>query len=864
VSVKLITTNNIFEDIFLPLSQRNKSNEKDGNQQLQASPVPFKPRSTLLNISYPGESLDKSSSIGLSNNNNEGNELRTYFYRYIGFENKDDYIKKLILLNERMSLLGNSELKLSNSIPQPYNSELTERVKDVLNSLSELDIRNEKLIEALNKEEIFKLTGSSLINERIKGAFLTVMKLFYINEPVASLSIEQNFIVKLIIWAKEYLPKLYSAQGEDILPKVAYFGSIKKHEVYFLIMLSQTGCDVLYINSSSDNDYIKIDKKSDFSILKENENKADIKFEFKDIKVEKQIEGKLSINVAKKVEGRLNLDLQRTAPAGDNAVTILRKAIDIFEDIVFPLSNRLGYIGPPSPTLPIYFYRYIGFQNNNLLGEDEYYNRIFSLDKKLTALNCGYVKFTNGIPMPFTEEIDIVVNKLMGVFKGALIKDKSNIIKGIIRYGILSGSMDPIFIKLVNDAFEKVVDMYLNNESTVNINRLENFIYKIVVWINRYYNQLFKNKNFVDSPKILFYGDIKAHEVYFLLFLSFIGCDILYLNTEEIKDKPFKEIDPGEDFSYLLLNDKTAPLKSFPEKEKVLRKTTTAFNASQEIEKIIFSEEVGMFKPWQFEDYTTSPITLKTTLDELKILWAQDSKFRPEFKIQMGTVYVPNLFAKINGTQESLEEYWSDIKDFSKAQNTHLMRNVPFTRVNYTKQEKYSAAFLLNRDGNINKELLLGSKLYKFGYLRTSLQNFLLVKLNELLSSNVFKKVIDNDFRLTILMAIINLDEEILKLLETFDYPGNVPKIVIYNNLKEQFSDEDSIIIAFLNSVGFDIVIFTPTNYNTIEQKLRDDLFDKFQLPSIHYELQLSEAVNQENLSDKSKSIFSRILGKRQ
>jgi hypothetical protein len=534
----------------------------------------------------------------------------------------------------------------------------------------------------------------------------------------------------------------------------------------------------------------------------------------------------------------------------------MKNAINVFEDITFPLSKRTGYVGLPCPVLPIYFYRCIGIEGEGINAEDEYYNKLYNLDKKLTNLGSGYVRFINRIEAPENIEIEKASSRFKGVLNTSE-ANKDKIISDVVKNGILEGQREPLVNTLVNTAFERMLKLYLSKEQGINAARLQNFVLKMVVWANRYYKLLFINKGFSESPKVLYYGDIKAHEVYFLIFLSSIGCDVLYLTTEEEKDKPFIMIDPKEEYTNLVVYENILPMQEFPDKERIIRKTTTAFNASRELEDIIYTGESGLFRPWQFEEYNTKPITLRTTYDELKLLWKEDAKIRPEFKVENGAVYVPNLFAKINGTSENLEQYWEDYRFFVKQNNTLEIRRVPFTDANFTRQEMYSGAYLLDKNGRVSKETLETSKFYKFGYLRTSLQNLLIDKLNDLLESKNFKRQIDNNFKLLTLMTVMSLSDEILKLIETFDYPTSIPKLVIYNNAREAFSDEDAIVIAFLNSIGFDIVIFTPTNYNTIEQKLREDMFDKFQLTAIQFDLQIPTMINR----DKSKSILSRMFG---
>ena len=64
------------------------------------------------------------------------------------------------------------------------------------------------------------------------------------------------------------------------------------------------------------------------------------------------------------------------------------------------------------------------------------------------------------------------------------------------------------------------------------------------------------------------------------------------------------------------------------------------------------------------------------------------------------------------------------------------------------------------------------------------------------MKTDMLKKVIDKEFKLKILMTILNLDKNILQLIQQYDYPSKIPKLLIYDNNESIFSDEDSIIFV--------------------------------------------------------------------
>lgn len=62
-------------------------------------------------------------------------------------------------------------------------------------------------------------------------------------------------------------------------------------------------------------------------------------------------------------------------------------------------------------------------------------------------------------------------------------------------------------------------------------------------------------------------------------------------------------------------------------------------------------------------------------------------------------------------------------------------------------------------------------------------------------------------------------------------------KIVYISTTEKTISLEDSIIMAFLNLMGFDILFFVPTGYQTIEKYFNSIIMEEHQIGEYKYEL---------------------------
>ncbi len=753
-------------------------------------------------------------------------EQGAYFYRLIGFDDQAEFLKKVALLHQQLTKLGDLYLYFSSNIPIPFNKILTDKIAQALADLKSTQPR--VICDCLDQAKLFPAA-----NNQIKNNLQTILELYIKNEPEANQGMVKNFVSKIMLWTYRYISSL-EQNNTNWNPKVLYYGDIKKHSVYFLILLSQMGCDVLYINPHSDAAYQRVDRSDRFS---------------------QRVEGRIKTKLAEcPIKAAPEL-ASKPVISGHGAVIKLKKCTNIWQDILLPLHKRSGYLGSP-PILPIYFYRHIGLQDTSSVAIDEYYNTLYQLAKTLTNRACGFVHLIDQVPMPNNTDIDNYKVKLQQS------DGQDLLINRMVQANILPTTNNKLLNNTIKMAFQETMALFINQGSNNHPAKLENFALKLIGWINMYFKALYTSSTFQDSPKVLYYGNIKQHEVYLLIYFSKIGCDVLYVNTEHQKDDIFKEIDPAEQHTKLIEQPNSATLEPFPSVERAVRKATVAYHAAQEIQQMIYSEDTGLFKPWQFEEYQTQPVTLRTTYDELKILWSEEARIRPEFKVVNGTVYVPNLFAKVSGTHEDISLYWQDYKLLTGAPNTHVITQVPFTKINYSKRDLYASAFLFNSDGLLNKEKLMQSNFYQLAYLRNSLQDFIINKIQELIKINPFIGATDKELPLKILMTVLTMDEKILRLMETFDYPKTVPKLVIYDSTKEVFSTEDAIMIAFLNIVGLDVAIFTPTNYKNIELKLQAELLDEHQLPALHLDLVIPDLTAMPTEPGRIGNLFNQLSAK--
>ena len=71
-------------------------------------------------------------------------------------------------------------------------------------------------------------------------------------------------------------------------------------------------------------------------------------------------------------------------------------------------------------------------------------------------------------------------------------------------------------------------------------------------------------------------------------------------------------------------------------------------------------QDSGIYRNQQY--VKANVINLQTMYEEIKLLWDQELKYRPNFSTVNGVVNIPVIFSKISGVKDgSVSQYWESI-----------------------------------------------------------------------------------------------------------------------------------------------------------------------------------------------------------
>lgn len=601
-------------------------------------------------------------------------------------------------------------------------------------------------------------------------------------------SVQRNTYIKFMCWLYYIFEPVLQMLGRDKLPKILFEGTLTTYELYMLRILSGAGCDILVLEIEGDEGYKKLDPISNYSELFPLEGTA-FPPEYSVIEIYKQ-SGKTKLHRQQKIvptEKRINTN---TWLMGDPLEDVLKVQDARGNDPECHYNLFAAVEGTEDPS--------------------SYYMELVKWKMKLDGTGRKSLLLQNGIPVPTYEETNAIMRR---------------------QYS----DADALFGDMVKQihASDKKAEAYCQNaflqcmqvKKDEPLQRLMNTAVMMVCWMNRYAKVFFSNE--AKEPLLVYYGQVKSEkEVLLLSMLAKTPMDVLILNPEGEEQHPMTDS--------LFFNksySKKVRKQEFPTSTNGIQFRTVAYEAEQELNTILY-QDTGMYRNQQFQKAV--PVTLQITYEEIAVLWKEEAKYRPNFETFTDRVMIPVIFAKVSGVKDSVERYWESVSELID-KNTYVIRHFPFLGNERNPYKEKTYLYLIGDKLNIRK--IKNSPEYPFGILRENMQDMMLEKVQQLIDSRLIAGTLVNGMEHLIVATILNMDRQLLRLIQNYDFTKSVPKVVVIHTEDTICSPEDSILLAYLNLIGFDIVLYVPTGYNSIERYYTRQVFVEHQIGEYKYDM---------------------------
>ena len=609
----------------------------------------------------------------------------------------------------------------------------------------------------------------------------------------------KNAYIKFMCWLYYKFERIVNMLGESKIPKILYEGDISNYELLLVSVLSNAGCDVVLLQYGGDAKYRILDADNRQSDNLELPNMRafpqDFNLKWIRAKIQEALNNERIYGVKPQILNCTNAWIEGKGFAD------FKKSTSVRGD-----DPRLFYNC---------FYRINGVED-----KITYANDLYQLQLELVNSQRRVVIVDECIPKPSMEEIG-AVRRRNYVRQDEMLMDLS----ANIQY-TANIELQRVMVK----AFLDVLLME-SKEPDMNLNKLTNKAVYMLCWFKRYQKKLFANWKMPEVGCFIHMGPCKdENEALFLRILARMPVDVLILNPNLnaaccVEDTLLYELQFTE----------ALPINRYPQQSADLQMGTVAYHAERELDGLMY-QDTGIYRNYQYDKAVS--VTLQTMYEEIQILWKEELKFRPNFSTENGVVTLPVIFAKVSGVKDGMvPKYWSAVKGLM-TEDSFLVKNVPYIDPAAVNPMKAHAVEFL-KNGRIQRRRIKEHPSYPYSFLREEIQEHIFDKLQLLIESKLIKGTFENGTEYTTVATILNMPKEIVRLIQKFDFTKKNPKLIYVNTGEKMISLEDTILTAFLNLAGFDVIFFVPTGYQNIERFFNKRLMEEHQIGEYVYDLQV-------------------------
>lgn len=629
----------------------------------------------------------------------------------------------------------------------------------------------------------------------------------------------RNAYIKYMCWLYYKFERILGRLGGDELPKILYDGTVSSYELQLLVILARAGADIVLLERAGDAGYLRCDPTSQYAQLYQAPGLTPFPADFSLRQLREQ--------------GRQQAERQKLygAPAGIAPCTNAWMKTPDGKEILTAVRAR----GDDPKLFYNAFVVQYGVEDKLLFPSDmvAFYQQLKREGRKVCLEN-------GRLPPPTPEEI-------------AAVRRRNHQTAEQLAADLAANLQYPNNQQLQTLMRQAFLDVVLEEDKAVggNLNRLLNKAVYLVAWMKRYQKDLFQNWQAPEVGVFILFGACSGdNEALFLRLLAKLPVDVLVLLPD--LNAPCVLKDPA---LLDLRKEHSLPMTDFPVEPSQMRVRTAAYQAEREMDSILY-QNTGLYRARQHQK--AEAVTLQTMYEEIGLLWDQELKYRPGFAAEGDTVTVPVLLEKICGIKDGpILPYWLEIKKLVTPETT-LVTKLPWqTGLEANPMKPYATQFL--RQGRLQREKIKQHKDYPYGILRPEIQDYLLDKLQVLLDEKLIAGTYQNGTEYTIVSTILGLPKDLLRRIQNFDFTKKNPKLILISTTEETLSLEDSILVAFLNLVGFDILFFVPTGYQSIEKYFQKPFANEHQLGPYRYDLQVPDF---RTLHEGGKSSIRKLFGR--
>ena len=420
--------------------------------------------------------------------------------------------------------------------------------------------------------------------------------------------------------------------------------------------------------------------------------------------------------------------------------------------------------------------------------------------------------------------------------------------------------VNPLFV----EKLQEVINLAVQNEHFSNDSVRNNFITKLLLHVYNHIRPLeIVDLSLSKTNKCIYYGEIEKHDMYLLILLAKMNWDVIYINPlKEPFDLTFSGIEKH-------LNKQILPIESLRERSSqgtvYERFDSITLGFEEEMEQSLFTDS-GLFRPWQFKKGTTKNLFFNSTIIDLENNWNEEARVRQGFDVDGKIVKIPNFFYELEGEYEDTSKYKELVNKLVQSKNVLFSTGKvsDFLDISISEEQVLQITFCQLNDGSFDIEKLKELPFYNYAPFNDDTENFILEKINETLQDkHLFSQPLTTKTdMLEFVGACLELNKKVIRLIDSFDFPFAIPKIVVFLDNEDSIEPQVPYLLGFLHKIGFDVAVFSPAGMSDLSSYIERGRFNCQRLETIKYDRSFSSlgSIASRKASHKE-GFFSKLFG---
>lgn len=234
-----------------------------------------------------------------------------------------------------------------------------------------------------------------------------------------------------------------------------------------------------------------------------------------------------------------------------------------------------------------------------------------------------------------------------------------------------------------------------------------------------------------------------------------------------------------------------------------------------------------LLQPFATRDYEMESVRLQTSLPEIDILLGTPAIVRQGFEQDdiNKKIIIPTIFAKVDGVPENESAYIKHLDKINESPGLEALVSIHFISSDWFISDSQYDEIM----ADFSVQNLMNSDAWSYGMANRLLQEKIAQATINMMNDWPFSLEKDRENMMSVISMALDLPQELVEMSLEVDYPKEVPTLAfVHKEELGQITRDDVVALNMFHYLGWDVVVYSPHSFSSLENYMDDDTFDYF------------------------------------